>query len=85
MRAKLSLAVASVLVSALAATAPAEAACKRFGFTVNDYGKDGPTRDAQNLLDKFHITSWSDMRDLSNVIVTTNDAREIGVGIETRF
>jgi hypothetical protein len=58
MRAKLSLAVASVLVSALAATAPAEAACKRFGFTVNDYGKEGPTNDAKNLLDK-HITEWA--------------------------
>ena len=50
---------------------------QRGAFTVFGY--------AQNLLDKFHITSWSDMRDLSNVIVTTNDAREIGVGIETRF
>jgi hypothetical protein len=58
MRAKLSLAVASALVSALAATAPAEAACKRFGFTVNDYGKDGPTNDAKNLLDK-HIGEWA--------------------------
>ena len=58
MRAKLSLAVASVLVSALAATAPAEAACKRFGFTVNDYGKEGPTNDAKNLLDK-HIAEWA--------------------------
>jgi hypothetical protein len=58
MRAKLSLAVASVLVSALAATAPAEAACKRFGFTVNDYGKEGPTNDAKNLLDK-HISEWA--------------------------
>lgn len=58
MRAKLSLAVASVLVSAFAATAPAEAACKRFGFTVNDYGKEGPTNDAKNLLDK-HIAEWA--------------------------
>ena len=58
MRAKLSLAIASVLVSVLAATAPAEAACKRFGFTVNDYGKEGPTNDAKNLLDK-HIAEWA--------------------------
>ncbi len=58
MRAKLSLAVASVLVSVLAATAPADAACKRFGFTVNDYGKEGPTNDAKNLLDK-HIAEWA--------------------------
>jgi hypothetical protein len=58
MRAKLSLAVATVLVSVLAATAPADAACKRFGFTVNDYGKEGPTNDAKNLLDK-HIAEWA--------------------------
>lgn len=58
MRAKLSIALASVLVSALAATAPADAACKKFGFTVNDYGKEGPTNDAKNLLDK-HIAEWA--------------------------
>ena len=58
MRAKLSIALASVLVSVLAATAPAEAACKKFGFTVNDYGKEGPTNDAKNLLDK-HIAEWA--------------------------
>ncbi|MEO8419714.1 MAG: hypothetical protein ABI457_00845 [Hyphomicrobium sp.] len=58
MRAKLSLAIATVLVSAIAATAPADAACKKFGFTVNDYGKDGPTNDAKNLLDK-HIAEWA--------------------------
>lgn len=33
---------------------PADAACKRMGFSVNDYGKDGPTKDAKALLDK-HI------------------------------
>ena len=58
MRAKLSLAIASVLVSAIAATTPADAACKKFGFTVNDYGKEGPTNDAKNLLDK-HISEWA--------------------------
>jgi hypothetical protein len=59
MRAKPSLALASVLVSALAAlSVPADAACKKFGFTVNDYGKEGPTNDAKNLLDK-HIGEWA--------------------------
>jgi hypothetical protein len=44
---------------ALAALAsPAGAACKKFGFTVNDYGKEGPTNDAKNLLDK-HISEWA--------------------------
>ena len=28
------------------------------GFTVNDYGKDGPTKDAKELLDK-EIAKWA--------------------------
>jgi len=59
MRAKQSLAFASVLLGAVAVlSAPADAACKKFGFTVNDYGKEGPTNDAKNLLDK-HISEWA--------------------------
>lgn len=59
MRAKTSTAFASVLIGAIAAlSAPADAACKKFGFTVNDYGKEGPTNDAKNLLDK-HIAEWA--------------------------
>jgi len=59
MRAKPSFALASVLVSALAVmTAPADAACKKFAFLVNDYGKEGPTNDAKNLLDK-NIAEWA--------------------------
>src|SRR3990172_9445815 len=37
---------------------PAEAGCKRMAFSVNDYGKDGPTKDSQELLDK-HIATWA--------------------------
>ena len=59
MTAKLSIAFASALIGAAAAlSVPADAACKKFGFTVNDYGKDGPTNDAKNLLDK-HISEWA--------------------------
>jgi hypothetical protein len=32
--------------------------CKDLAFSVNDYGKEGPTRDAQALLDK-HIEQWA--------------------------
>lgn len=40
--------------AALAAvTAPAAAKCTRLAFSVNDYGKDGPTKDAKDLLDKY--------------------------------
>ena len=66
MRAKTSLAFASMLMGAVAALAsPADAACKKFGFTVNDYGKDGPTNDAKNLLDK-HITEWAAQNGVSD-------------------
>lgn len=44
-------------VLAVAATA-ADAKCTRLGFSVNDYGKDGPTKDAMNLLDKY-IAKWA--------------------------
>ena len=40
-----------------AATA-ADARCTRLAFSVNDYGKDGPTKDAQALLDK-HVAKWA--------------------------
>lgn len=38
---------------AVASAASANAECKRYGFSVNDYGKDGPTNDAKSLLDKL--------------------------------
>jgi len=57
MRAPLTFA-AAVLFGATMVAAPADATCKRFGFTVNDYGKDGPTKDAKELLDK-HIAEWA--------------------------
>lgn len=38
---------------AVASTVSANAECKRYGFSVNDYGKDGPTKDAKDLLDKM--------------------------------
>ena len=32
--------------------------CTKLAFSVNDYGKQGPTRDAQALLDK-HVADWA--------------------------
>lgn len=49
------LAVGSIV---MASAMPALAKCQRMGFLVNDYGKDGPTKDAQDLLDK-HIEKWA--------------------------
>jgi hypothetical protein len=37
---------------------PALAACTRLAFSVNDYGKEGPTKDANKLLDKY-IADWT--------------------------
>ena len=51
-----SLAVAAALMASSAL--PASAACTRLGFSVNDYGKDGPTKDAKVLLDKY-IAKWA--------------------------
>ena len=54
MRAIFNLVAAGATAAAFiaAVSLPATAACKRYGFTVNDYGKDGPTKDAKALLDK---------------------------------
>jgi hypothetical protein len=46
-------AVAAAAAFVSAVSLPANAECKRYGFTVNDYGKDGPTNDAKGLLDKL--------------------------------
>ncbi len=63
-------------VSVLAATAlvatSAEARCTRLAFSVNDYGKDGPTRDAQNLLDKY-IADWAKAKGIKTYTVGKKD------------
>ncbi len=41
-----------------AAASVADAKCVRLAFEVNDYGKEGPTKDAKALLDK-HIAKWT--------------------------
>lgn len=43
----------AVALAAVLMAAPASAACKKVAFSVNDYGKDGPTKDALSLLDKY--------------------------------
>lgn len=45
-------------LSVLASASSAFAECKTMGFTVNDYGKEGPTNDAKELLDK-DIAKWA--------------------------
>lgn len=50
---------ALVVFGAVVLTSPAFAkTCTRLGFSVNDYGKEGPTRDAKKLLDDY-IETWT--------------------------
>jgi hypothetical protein len=46
-------ATAAAAAMLVLAVAPATAACTRLGFSVNDYGKEGPTNDAKAMLDKY--------------------------------
>jgi hypothetical protein len=55
----------------LAATA-AHARCTRLAFSVNDYGKDGPTRDALSLLDKY-IADWTRSKGINSYTVGKKD------------
>ncbi len=50
--------VALCLGAVLAGVSPASATCTRLAFSVNDYGKEGPTKDAKALLDKY-IAKWT--------------------------
>ncbi len=52
------LAMAVSAMGLLLTTASADAKCTRLAFSVNDYGKEGPTNDAKSLLDK-HIAKWA--------------------------
>lgn len=55
-----------------AGAAAAEAKCSRLAFSVNDYGKEGPTKDAKNLLDK-HIVSWTAARGITKYTTGKKD------------
>ena len=48
----------AMCVTALVTALPASATCTRLAFSVNDYGKDGPTKDAKRLLDKY-VSKWA--------------------------
>ena len=51
-----------------------QAACKKFGFTVNDYGKQGPTNDAKRLLDKT-IADWAQKHNIKNYRTGTKSVK----------
>ncbi len=59
MRSVLASGLAVFAVAAMLSPTPAAAKCTRLAFSVNDYGKDGPTKDAKAMLDKYikeHMT-----------------------------
>ena len=66
-----------LLAAAFAATVgavatPAAAKCTTMSFSVNDYGKEGPTRDAKNLLDKY-VADWAKGRGIKNYTIGKKD------------
>jgi hypothetical protein len=63
---------AAVLAAAAFAADGAEARCRRLAFSVNDYGKDGPTKDAQALLDKY-IADWAKTQGIASYTVGKKD------------
>ncbi len=72
---KIGIRVSAVLAAAGVAIAGADvasAACTRLAFSVNDYGKDGPTKDARNLLDKY-IAKWAADRNIKGYNVGNKD------------
>jgi len=69
---------ACVMLAAVAAAStvatPAMAACQRLAFSVNDYGKDGPTKDAKDLLDKYIVT-WTKEKGIGKYTVGKKDVK----------
>jgi hypothetical protein len=61
-----------VLGAALLAATEAYARCTRLAFSVNDYGKDGPTKDAQSLLDRY-IADWTKAKGIKSYTVGKKD------------
>lgn len=64
-------ALASALSVVLLADA-ASAACTGLSFSVNDYGKDGPTKDAKSLLDTY-IAKWTAERGIKKYTTGKKD------------
>jgi hypothetical protein len=61
---------AAVAVSTFATIA--EARCTRLAFSVNDYGKQGPTDDAKRLLDTY-IAKWAAERNVKQYTTGKKD------------
>lgn len=65
-------AACAILCATALAITSAQAKCTRLAFSVNDYGKDGPTKDAKSLLDKY-IAEWTAQRGIAKYNVGKKD------------
>jgi len=72
MRLRASISALSTLFAVGIAADAASAACTRLAFSVNDYGKDGPTKDAKDLLDKY-AAKWTAERGIKKFTVGKKD------------
>lgn len=63
---------AAVALATLGAATVAEAKCTRLAYSVNDYGKVGPTEDAKRLLDTY-IANWAKERGIKGYRVGKKD------------
>lgn len=57
--------LAASVATVTLAPSSADAKCTRLAFSVNDYGKEGPIRDAKAQLDKY-IASWTAERGIKS-------------------
>ncbi len=64
------LAIAALALAGAVGSAPSAQAreCTRLAFSVNDYGIEGPKRDAQRLLDEY-IQKWTAERGIQKYSV----------------
>ena len=62
----------AVAASAFVVSSVAEAKCTRLAFSVNDYGKEGPIRDAKQLLDVY-VAKWTAERGIKKYTTGKKD------------
>ncbi len=56
--------LSSLLALTVVSVVPASAKCTRLAYSVNDYGKVEPAKDAKRLLDRY-IASWTSERGIT--------------------
>jgi hypothetical protein len=65
---------AAIAAAICGAATSADAKCQKLSFLVNDYGKDGPTKDAKDLLDKY-IANWTEEKSIKGYTVGKKDVK----------